>query len=683
MVQDEISRVPRSAQSLLRSLEKPAPCRCNVVTYSRSETNASLSSVGRPEGLLPLRLRRWTGWPQGKGHGEQQRRLNIGAADGRRCGFILNDRFLFLEAGWEPVRQDIVEALEALDVEHMRVELAPVAPLPPDLRLSAWPYDQWIDIYDDGPLAATGHDLVGRYFLSTKSLDVVLARYRRPVEVLLQRMGVLEVGRQCVAFRSSSEQPSIRRVVAQRREREEAVELQMRPAVMRRVAEVLRHRVTYLAGGGEADSPDAAKVGQASFSGVQECAFPGVASLPQTLESIVTARLSLVHREAHEVPADREPLQWGAWWPFPGGRGSAGRPTMGRWRVRLDWPTGMDDWVDSLIDRHRSFFAVVAAHRAQETYPQLWEDAAAAWRHRGAPRKPLAFAATRDLDRSSIAHFLAQAIWRATTERRTWPEGRVATCPLCGEDFLPGECDEALVVVWGAARWCAPCRSAPFEQRLVDPRSGQPLATNEEGVLVAIRHASSLQPVSERGMPRTPRASDLSPAEADAWLLAKIAMPSVAATAELAPGRTWLQWLQAAGVVGDALRLSRGTAVTARDGHPCRSMFELAIDDHLSASGIAHEIEPVYPWHRTLNTSGQRRADWLLPGRVLVEAVGMDDEAYLGRLREKAELAKLSGFRLICIYPQQLDDLADIFWDHSQGALSGSAITDRLPSAVS
>lgn len=629
---------------------------------------------------MPLKLRRWTGWPRDKGHCEQQRRLYITAADGRRCGFVLNDQFLFLEAHWEPSRQDIVEALDAFSIEHVQVDLALVAPLPPDCWLSAWPYDQWIDIYDDGPLTVTGHDLVGRYRPSAKSLDVLLARYRRPVEVLLRRMGVLEIGTRSVAFRSSPDQPSIRRIVAEKREREEAFERLARKAELLRVAGVLRRQVTSRSGGGAAEPPAAVEGDQRSLAGIQDCVFPAVASFPEALKGNVTARLSFLHREAHQGPAVRGALE-GSWWPFPSDRGSGAHRPVGRWRVRLDWPEGMDEWIDSLIERHRSFFAIVAAHRAQEKYPQLWEEAAAGWRQRGAPRIPLAFAATRDLDQSSIAHFLAQAIWRATVERRTWPEGRVATCPLCGEDFVPGECDDALVVLWGASRWCAPCRSAPYEQRLVDPSSGEPLLT-EEGVLAALRHVSSLESALVKGMPRVPRTTDLPPVEADAWLLGRIAMPSAAETATLVPGRTWLQWLQAAEVIGEALPLSRGTAVTARDGHPCRSMFELAIDNYLSASGVAHEIEPVYPWHRTLNASGQRRADWLLPGRVLVEAAGMDGEGYLGRLREKAELAKLSGFRLICIYPQQLDDLAAIFREHSQGALTGSVITDRLPPAV-
>jgi hypothetical protein len=43
---------------------------------------------------------------------------------------------------------------------------------------------------------------------------------------------------------------------------------------------------------------------------------------------------------------------------------------------------------------------------------------------------------------------------------------------------------------------------------------------------------------------------------------------------------------------------------TASDGHPCRSLLELDIDDCLNAAGLAHECELEWPWHPQFNPSG-------------------------------------------------------------------------------
>jgi len=123
--------------------------------------------------------------------------------------------------------------------------------------------------------------------------------------------------------------------------------------------------------------------------------------------------------------------------------------------------------------------------------------------------------------------------------------------------------------------------------------------------------------------------------------------------------------------------------VTAQDGHPCRSLLELVVDDFLSANNISHKLEPVYPWHHTLNPTGTRRGDWLLPGRVVVEAAGMNSEAYLNKLAQKRALAELAGFRLVTVLPAQLDDLASLFQAHlPQGPLAGAEVEEAFPSAI-
>lgn len=118
--------------------------------------------------------------------------------------------------------------------------------------------------------------------------------------------------------------------------------------------------------------------------------------------------------------------------------------------------------------------------------------------------------------------------------------------------------------------------------------------------------------------------------------------------------------LAAAGVLADGWRPSRGIYSTAHDGHPCRSLLERHIDDFLSAHSIDHEIEPPYPLDLVLNTTGLR-ADWLLPGGVLVEAVGMDTEAYLAKIERKKRIAFEHGRELVTVTPKDLQRLRVVF----------------------
>ena len=295
---------------------------------------------------------------------------------------------------------------------------------------------------------------------------------------------------------------------------------------------------------------------------------------------------------------------------------------------------------------------------------------------------PVGSGAGFNFDESSIAHFLAQALWRETERRRDWIDVEGTLCPVCGEPFNPRGNEIDLILAWGANRWCTSCSSAPYKSANNATLLKWAPAITEQVALEAIRFMATLQPLPRIEMPKRLQAEDMPPHVADAWLLARIAMPNHDELASLGIERSWTGWLQAAGVVGDHVRLSRGTATAAKDGHPCRSLFELAIDDFFHANGIAHEIEPVYPWHQTLNLSGSRRADWLLPGRVVVEAAGMTSEAYFTKLAEKQHLAHLAGFRVITVYPDQLHDLNGLFRAHMQGLLAGATIHERLPASI-
>lgn len=155
------------------------------------------------------------------------------------------------------------------------------------------------------------------------------------------------------------------------------------------------------------------------------------------------------------------------------------------------------------------------------------------------------------------------------------------------------------------------------------------------------------------------------PALADEAMLCRFLIPRThSLTAR--PGRrqrTWTDWLNVAGLLADASRPARGILSVAADGHLCRSMFERHIDDFLHHHGIAHEVEPHYPRHHLLNTSGLR-ADWLLADGTYVEALGMlEQDDYAAKVRRKIELASLSGIRLVTVRPPDLNRLPEVFAD--------------------
>jgi hypothetical protein len=125
---------------------------------------------------------------------------------------------------------------------------------------------------------------------------------------------------------------------------------------------------------------------------------------------------------------------------------------------------------------------------------------------------------------------------------------------------------------------------------------------------------------------------------------------------------SWTEWLAEAGVLGQGgLSVSRGTSVTASDGHMCRSLLERHVDDFMFRHDIRHEPEPHYPWHPELNPTGMR-ADWRLPDGTLVEALGLaGDRGYDLKTQRKMELAQLLSAPLLLIQPTDLGRLPELF----------------------
>jgi hypothetical protein len=143
-------------------------------------------------------------------------------------------------------------------------------------------------------------------------------------------------------------------------------------------------------------------------------------------------------------------------------------------------------------------------------------------------------------------------------------------------------------------------------------------------------------------------------------MLARMSMPS-AQSLRWAGLDTWGEALEAAGLI-EGFKTARGFQSRAVDGHWCRSMFERAVDDFLSAHAIWHELEPAWPFHPLLNPGGRKRADWLLADGTFVEAAGMMSEAhYAAKMAEKVELAKASGIRIVVVEPTDATRLQVVF----------------------
>lgn len=521
-------------------------------------------------------------------------------------------------------------------------------------------------------------------------MDLLDARDKKPVEALLHRMGAIPRGRRTRVFARSATRPNIAEWLAEQQVREQLV----RVPILTTMAQIFHNRLATL-GGDDRSRP--VQLERLKWS--ENCEFSGMQGVPAALRPRVVAWLKAAHHAHHltvgvsksqalSTKASKRSTADRGWWPASDALTKSGFPrndVRGN-KTDLPWPADIDDWIDLLISRHNAFFAAAAGFRVRFRYPKLWE-AAEVVHTRTQWHNPLLGLSLGDLADSQTAGLLAGAIWRRTVQRRTWEDLDLVQCPVCGEAFNIRECPYDLVVAWGADRWCGACRSAPYKSAdLYSEAEPQgPFAVpdlDEPSALESIRHMATIEQYPRVAMPKRPQPEDLPPSLADAWLFARIAMPNRDELSMMGEGRTWTQWLQKAGVLGPAVRVGRGTLVTARDGHRCRSMFELAIDDFLSAHDVEHVPEPDYPWHATLNPSGTRRADWLLPGRTVVEAAGLSDHAYSSRLAEKQTLAHLAGFTVITILPREIDQLLAIFREHLSGGRLEGAAMETLPTVL-
>lgn len=153
----------------------------------------------------------------------------------------------------------------------------------------------------------------------------------------------------------------------------------------------------------------------------------------------------------------------------------------------------------------------------------------------------------------------------------------------------------------------------------------------------------------------------------DQLVLCRFAIPRVGQKVGRWKGwRGWTEWLTLSGLLEDPVKTSRGMQSLAMDGHFCRSLLERRVDDFFTLSKIQHEVEPHYPYHPDLNTTGLR-ADWVLGDGTFVEAWGLlGSDPYDLKVSIKKRLAKEKGIKLVSITNDDIPNLPKIFKDWIQ-----------------
>lgn len=137
---------------------------------------------------------------------------------------------------------------------------------------------------------------------------------------------------------------------------------------------------------------------------------------------------------------------------------------------------------------------------------------------------------------------------------------------------------------------------------------------------------------------------------------------------------SWFTGLASSGALpGGVQATARGIRCLATDGHVCNSLEEQEIDNWLSAHGIAHTKEPMYPPHNVFNPKGKRRADWQVEG-TLIEFFGLvGDPRYDAKRDDKVALASALGLDLLAVYPADLWNIDELLSAHlPPGRLRGT-----------
>ena len=116
---------------------------------------------------------------------------------------------------------------------------------------------------------------------------------------------------------------------------------------------------------------------------------------------------------------------------------------------------------------------------------------------------------------------------------------------------------------------------------------------------------------------------------------------------------SWNEGIKAAGFKPNTPWFSLGT-LYAKDGHVCRSLSEVRIDNWLLINNIPHDKEILYP-------EGKYKCDFVF-GDIFVEFFGLANAPkihsdYRGIMDKKRKLCKKYNFTLLELFEQDLDSL--------------------------
>lgn len=273
----------------------------------------------------------------------------------------------------------------------------------------------------------------------------------------------------------------------------------------------------------------------------------------------------------------------------------------------------------------------------------------------------------------TAAHLLPAVVFGLYPERK--PRPRRLSCRFCGTVFVDLAQPQWLVRWSGPPRYCTPClqRIHHLDVRVKPPFRKQELVEGLQHLSAALGGPPPMTLIGRDAQSGRPlhRAED--PRRRDRIAEALIAVPRFPRFATKFRTADWLDVLEAAGIIDGAIRRARGTSVRASDGTWMRSLSEKHVDDYLSSAGIAHEHEPAWPPHPTLNPSGRRRADWRLEDGTFVEYAGLaGDAAYDKKIQEKILLADALGIPLIVLTEPDLLRLSTLIpGPHEHAPLEG------------
>lgn len=355
-------------------------------------------------------------------------------------------------------------------------------------------------------------------------------------------------------------------------------------------------------------------------------------------------------------------------------------PRLNAWTTDDDallserWPDHLNEIVDEYISVYQSAWPAAIAVAKPESNPvsRFIHDLVMSDDFTVKPRKGYS---RESLLQYKLANALETGPFNVTILRRNWDFPTVRRCVCCGGDHYYDLARYSLIRGFGSPGICAPCMTAA---RYGESYSG-PFERSE--ILGALRDfADMTKTIPASSFRESVYTAGMSDADRGVVIALLLAIPSSPIVLHVTGCSTWLQVLQAAGIVGhEGWRPARGTICTAMDGHQCRSLAEKAICDWFHLHGVAHEVEPAWPKHPEYNPSGKLRADWSV-GSVYIEFAGlMGDVQYREKIGRKVSLARDAGIELIVLQPEDLPRLGSVLTSLVQGAPQGDGGQGAAP----